>query len=276
MMSSKFFTAILAAYSLSTAIDFFPLETGRIWRFNYKEFAGHSGGGTTKEGSIQWTINSQTVRDPGKGSSNVRIIQKNELKRKKYSYSDKVNDYDSLFDPPRVSIDTLTFVDSANVCIDAATGRILVHDPQKSVPGNYCVMDSSLEVNGNELSCVIPVDTPCGLNPNSEPKTARHLEYHYFFQNQTLGPVKYFFNSHGDVVFAGGVTWSEWIIQSPTSPLVRPTGHGMRHSIKASEKSESVAINGGKIRMNGPRAGGLYVFTSSRGKGAINKRVVLP
>ena len=276
MMFSRFYTTILTAYSLSQAIDYFPVETGRSWVFSYVDFCGHSGGGTTKEGSIRWTIGSKTVRNTLNGASVVKVIQKNELKRKKYSYLDRANNYDSLFDPPRVSVDTLTFIDSANVCIETATGRILVHDPQMLVPGKYCIIDSSLVINGSILACVIPIDTPCGLHPDGDSKSARHPEYHYFFQNQSFGLVKYFFNSHGDFEFEGGVNWSEWIIQLQTSNRYFSSRQRPSHPGTIGNCMNVYSINGSKMPLSKRLCTGTYLMKSTDGSPKLKKTVFFP
>ncbi len=200
-------------FSISRARDCFPIQTGNTWKFSFEEYNGHGSGGTTWKGHISWTILSQTMIDSGKGKSIVDVAQKSELMAKSYWYFDLVDNYDSIFDPPRITLDTITLIDSSNICLDTENNRILIHDPQGPVSDRYCVIDTTIKINENDLSCVIPIDTPCDLSSDHNLEHVKHSEFNFFYQAESKGPVKYIFDSRGTVRRKTGIYHRiEWVL----------------------------------------------------------------
>lgn len=212
LLSAMILPMILAVPRPARA-DFFPVAQGVAWEFDYHLRAGHSGGGTDDYGIVRWEI---AAFIPG-GYDRIVIAQRRSLMRRTLSGYWGTT-YDSTYNPPRISEDTVRFTGYGNAFF-SATGQVLIHTRNGAVPESISICDTMITIGGVQRSAVYAISGVCDLSRDADYQTVKHAQFNYFIQQDSVGPVVYRYDSHGTRMMVGGWTWEDWILRSPTNTI---------------------------------------------------------
>jgi hypothetical protein len=174
------FTAILTECTFA-APDFFPLEKGNAWNFLF--FSTSSAvipnpPVTHDTGTISWEVLASTLAG-GKNEYPIREVR-NLVRR----YQTGIQNYDSVFSPPRVTIDTLvlTAAPLANdLSFKDATCACMVHDPVVPLPSGLTIKDTTVQYNQGTVNAVKTIPANCSCSQSL---------LWTFCAAQTTGPVE--------------------------------------------------------------------------------------
>jgi hypothetical protein len=122
---------VLAVVSIAcvTFADLFPAREGNWWHFRYTIAFGSLAGAKVDSGTVQWRI-FQIL--PGNNTYWIKIQQERDLIRSKTNILVLPTNTDSLFNPPRITIDTLTLTGhylNAGLVLDNDSCFSLLHAP---------------------------------------------------------------------------------------------------------------------------------------------------
>jgi len=142
------------------ASDYFPVQIGNIWEFDYEYYQGHSRGGTTDLGTVIWTVSAIEQQDSAK---KITIKQQRILQRRTLNMASYGGNYDSIYNPPREQpSEDITFIDSGNVVYWTFNfsckqdTQVLIHDPNGTIPSGIVVRKNMPTiVNGSFKSALI-------------------------------------------------------------------------------------------------------------------------
>jgi hypothetical protein len=202
----------------ANASDFFPAKIGNKWEFDYESFEGHSAGGKTDSGVVNWVISA--IEQQG-NAKKITITQKRNLRRSTYFMAGSSRSYDSTFNPPReLQAVVISYIDSGNVLYRShqLNGRqsteVLVHDPKGAVPSGICVHDTALTVCKSQKNAKLVITGSCDLSQDLYGTEEKHPIFDFFFQCDGIGPVEYHYDSHGTAMMTGGHSWETWTLRS--------------------------------------------------------------
>jgi hypothetical protein len=146
--------------------DLFPAREGNWWRFSFTIDNSVAGSSKFDSGTVQWRV---TQNLPGNDTYWIKILQERDLVRSKttlVTYPPVIAD--SLFNPPRTTIDTLTLTGkyTSNLLVINNSCYPLIHQPLCLFAA--CMLDT-IEYHGKSITgyivdavlCPLP---PCALN----------------------------------------------------------------------------------------------------------------
>jgi hypothetical protein len=238
---------VLAATAL--AKDFFPLAIGDAWNFTFDSRTAQvipESPVTLDSGTVRWEVLY------GEGSSVCKImhvLEKRGLVRHRQMLNGQTV-YDSLFSPPRITLDTIVFREGVApfdtgrvrdsiinaVSFSTATCPIAIHDPSKPVSADLGIKDTVIGYNGSSLDCIATTPSICG----NLATTAWS-----FILADSIGPVKI-------VIFPGapGADYYE-----NRYLLSREYNVSVKHRVMAVKWNNgfTVTFNAGHIRLIRPR-----------------------
>ncbi len=271
-----FVTAVFAAG------DHFPVAQGNSWLFSFVKSSGGWGTVITDSGTMEWRM--QLVTNSSSGlSAAITVKRTYNHCRKIYRPGGRLPGgsevaYDSVFSPPRVSVDSVTIISGNQdngVTLQGDTCWSFVHDPQGSLPaGRLSVRDTAVSCMGKTASAVIIDQSPC---------RARFAEPVSYITVKDIGPVEYHLHSSPDLMDA---FWAEdWKLISTnfTTPVkIQNTPRARSESPRLVRRGNNVILEGlvsapGKLRgaffkVNGAVLGSFETVVSSPGL----QRILIP
>jgi hypothetical protein len=172
MKKAVFVSLALATTALTK--DFFPLAIGDAWDFTYNSRSGQVSPDapiTLDSGTVRWEVMY------GVGNSAymfMYMLEKRNLVRHNQVLKSQII-FDSLFSPPRVTLDTIVFKEGVSlvdtgrirdsiinaVSFSTASCPVAVHDPSKPVPAELGIKNTSVEYKGSTLACIITTPSYC-------------------------------------------------------------------------------------------------------------------
>jgi hypothetical protein len=163
----------------SFAADYFPVEPRNAWTFSYMSVSMPviPNPTTTKDsGTVKWEI----VENRNVEMVNIYTVNlKHSLVRRTMTLSDSSVKYDSVFSPPRITIDTVVLrerVDQTGIGFSNATCAFAVHDPTVAMPPELSSKDTTVSFDGSPVAGKKMVVSEC---------SCLDAKYAYSF---TLGP----------------------------------------------------------------------------------------
>jgi hypothetical protein len=160
----------------AAATDYFPFGKGNVWNYSYESrftVATAEMPTTRDSGGVRWEVLN------GLGNSvaiQTYILQTYSLAHRTYSvYPDTQPVYDSVFSPPRITVDTIVFrqgvvlTDTGRI-FDSTTNAIsfsgadcpvTIHNPEKPLPAELGIKDTAVQFNGSTLACKKTIPSEC-------------------------------------------------------------------------------------------------------------------
>jgi hypothetical protein len=178
----------------------FPAETGNWWEFSYLTYQGGWGVSHRDSGTVRWDVVSVQyfITDPGQ--TEFTIVQTRSLVRSRTEggiWGDQhpvVDEFDSLFDPPRVTTDTLVLrgVDGVNglwFAGDSCWSFVL--DPAAGTSGRGITLVAQTVPFGSDSIQATQV-RPDGCRTGSDSILPFDcIEPRYYSTAEGIGPVAY-------------------------------------------------------------------------------------
>jgi hypothetical protein len=157
------FIAVLATFACA-APDYFPLEKGNMWTFLF--FSSSSAvipnpPVTHDTGAISWEVLA-SVPAGGKNEYPMREVR-NLIRR----YQTGSQPYDSVFSPPRVTVDTLIFTQTPlanDLSFKDATCACMVHNPALPLPSGLTIKDTAVLYGQGTVNAVKIIPTACSCS----------------------------------------------------------------------------------------------------------------
>jgi hypothetical protein len=150
--------------------DWFPVREGNWWWFNYTVSTGGLGGSKVDSGTVVWRI---TQIMYGNDTYWIKVQQRRDLIRSKTTIiTNPLIVKDSLFDPARSTIDTLTLTGKygrSGLTINNDSCITLLH--QQRYTADQCTLITvQILYRGNSITCITVDPLPCrkkgSTNPN--------------------------------------------------------------------------------------------------------------
>jgi hypothetical protein len=181
--------ALLGVSASLAAGDHFPIAQGKTWLFNYIDKRGGWGSVITDSGTVSWRMQQVTTDGiaPGKVTTTVSICRTFGQIRKSFRPGRTSEAaYDSIFSPPRTSVDTV-YVASSNqetgVLFKGDTCWSFVHDPKATLPGGkLSIRDTVVQYNGQATAASIIDQSPC---------RSEYSDQSFYITAKDIGPVEY-------------------------------------------------------------------------------------
>ena len=185
----------LALAATALAKDFFPVCcTGDAWNFTYNSRTGQVSPDapvTLDSGTVRWEV----LYGMGSSVSVItHVLEKRSLVRHSQVQMGQTV-FDSLFSPPRVTLDTIVFREGVApfdtgrirdsiinaVSFSTASCPAAVHDPAKPVPAGLGIRDTVVGYDGASLACITTAPPECGC---------RGIKAWSFVLADAIGPVE--------------------------------------------------------------------------------------
>jgi hypothetical protein len=183
--------------------DLFPAREGNWWRFSFTIDNSVAGSSKFDSGTVQWRV---TQNLPGNDTFWIKILQERDLIRSKttlVTYPPVIAD--SLFNPPRTTIDTLTLTGKYTSNLLVINNNIcypLIHQPLCLFAA--CMLDT-IEYRGKSITGYIVDAVQCPLPLCALNRT--------FTQADGIGLVAYESKSSSQSICLGGaVTSEQWTL----------------------------------------------------------------
>jgi hypothetical protein len=175
------------------ATDHFPIKSGNIWLFTYRNTSGSWGNSTTDSGTILWKIVDIDTSNSIPGKITVSVAQTRNLCRRSFipgfKMPDDTKEYDSVFVPSRTTTDTILLtglLGGNGLAFKNDTCWSFVHDPRGATPaGMLSIRDTMILYR--ERPTVTAIIDP---RPYFGEK-AKYVYLWYFITARGLGPIEY-------------------------------------------------------------------------------------
>jgi hypothetical protein len=191
----KAFSLCMSLSMIAFAADYFPLGKGNIWNYSYESRSTivYPNAPTTNEsGSVTW----EALTGLGNSVFMLYYIKETRSCTRRTSFNDTQTFYDSVFSPPRVTLDTIVFrqgvvlIDTGRIAdstknaisFSGADCPVAVHNPQKPLPVELGIEDTAVQFNGSNLACKKTIPSGCSCYEN--------LNAWSFILADTIGPVE--------------------------------------------------------------------------------------
>jgi hypothetical protein len=245
-MTRRFVLSVLTSGTLlsaSAADDYFPIEVGNAWNFSYVSTISPAvpNPPTTKDsGTVKWEVFSNVTLRPSIGSEEILIIgikQTRSLIRRTMTNSEPSGGYDSVFTPPRTTIDTIKFTQSllapiaTPISFENDTCPFAVHYPTLAMPPNLSSKDTTVSFQGSSIAVKKMIAPWC----SSQLKDMRLYSF-------TLGPVIGPVRAYVTPLWIAGVSLNEtWQLinrEYPTAVLKGNAPHAALQEIDINQRLE--------------------------------------
>jgi hypothetical protein len=173
------------------ANDHFPVKQGTIWQFSYVSSSGGWGTVHSDSGTVKWEIEEIVYGASVQNGVTAYITINKTTSLYKRTYlpgfaNPKALKYDSVFSPPRVSLDTIQLIDNerdAGIFILGDTCRLLVHNPVVSASkGKISIRDTTVSCLGKTIAASVIDPSPCRW---------KYSDTKFFITAPDIGPVRY-------------------------------------------------------------------------------------
>jgi hypothetical protein len=192
MVKRFFLFALVSGSILYAATDYFPIQVGNAWTFSYVSIAAPviPNPPTTKDsGTVKWEIVSNGMLEPlTEEILLVGVKQTRSLVRRTLTNSEPPGDYDSVFTPPRMIIDTVRFwqpllvSNAIPISFETDTCPFAVHYPTVAMPTGLSSKDTTVSFQGAPVAAKKMIVSDCSCLKE------RYL--YSFTLGPTIGPVE--------------------------------------------------------------------------------------
>lgn len=214
------------------ASNHMPVALGNSWEFAFRDFSGGWGMSRVDSGTVNWRVSSVEHLESYPVLTRVTIVQTTTTIRRMSNggvwASDTLdNGYDSILDPPRVLVDTLTLESLEGVngwWWQGDTCWSFVVDPGiEDTTGRAGVVDTVAVYNGDTLDAADVHSEMCG---GGEVVTYSCAEPTYFTTVDGIGPVAFHHRSSPCLMDAyWGSDWELLSVNDPSDAgVVRRSG----------------------------------------------------
>jgi hypothetical protein len=169
--------------------DHFPIAQGETWLFSYADRRGGWGSVDLDSGTVSWRMLAVATDGtaPGKVTTTVMIRRTISQSRKSFKPGRTTEAaYDSVFSPPRISLDTVFVTGGSQetgVAFKGDTCWSFVHDPNATPPaGKLMIRDTVVSYKGNATAASIIDQSPC---------RSRYSDRAFYITVRDVGPVEY-------------------------------------------------------------------------------------
>jgi hypothetical protein len=212
-MVNRCFLIVIASGALLSAIaaDYFPVQARNAWTFSYASTSAPvvpNPPATKDSGTVKWEIYSI---EPVEMVTVTRIKQIRNLVRRTVTQSGIPEGYDSVFSPPRTTIDTVILterIDQAGIGFSNATCSFAVHDPAIAMPAELSLKDTTVSFQGTPVACKKMIVSECSC-------LKRWYSYS-FTLGPAIGPVEAYITMCPNL--AGSAYRETWKLISRESP----------------------------------------------------------
>jgi hypothetical protein len=214
---------VLAALGACSAADHFPVQVGNRWEFAYRKSQGGWGSSLTDSGTVEWLLVQLEVLESYPPQSRITIRQQTNLARRTYhpgiEDSTGSSGYDSIFEPPRTTVDSVILrgTDGVNgLWFEGDTCWSFVLNPDADYSaGRVALVPGKVLLGGDSIAAYEVRSDTCryGLPDTVGPYQAYWcMEPRYFSTADGIGPVAYRWQSPSclmDAYYSG-----QWTLQS--------------------------------------------------------------
>jgi hypothetical protein len=155
--------AVIMTFSVAFA-DLFPAREGNWWLYSFTADTSRDGATKFDSGTVLWRV---TQNIPGNETYWVKILQERDLVRSKttlVTYPPVI--FDSLFNPPRKTVDTLTLAGtytSNGLAINGNSCYQLIHQPKCWITTPCTLGTIAIPYHGKAITGYIIDPLPCPL-----------------------------------------------------------------------------------------------------------------
>ncbi|HUI90846.1 MAG TPA: hypothetical protein VLX68_01240 [Chitinivibrionales bacterium] len=212
MKKSLLFCLVWSASVLCSAADYFPIETGNSWTFSFQsvyEPAVLNAPVTRDSGTVIWEMAGVYAT---MSTVAVAVKQTRSLARRSLT-SITTPGYDSVFAPPRITIDTVLLIQKGNdISFLNDTSPIAVHDPNLPLPAGLSLIDTTITFQSKDLAAKKTVPSmemnTVSPSPISTSFSEKLPTYISFILGDSIGPIEaYIAISKGWFGFGYQETW---------------------------------------------------------------------
>jgi hypothetical protein len=262
-MKFRFFPIIVLSFvaTIFAVGDHFPIAQGNTWLFSYVKSRGGWGTVIKDSGTVQWQM--QLVTNDSV-TTTITILRTFNLCRNIYTPGPRELEggggtaFDSVFSPPRTSVDTL-YITSSNretgLGFKGDTCKAFVHDPKASLPtGSLSVRDTLLPCMGKMTSASIIDQAPC---------RNIYADQELYITVQDIGPVEY--HNHSSPYLMDAFWEADWKLITTnvaTSIKIRKSPVALATSMRLLKQGKE-ALFEGLVSKTGKLIGSFYTVNGA-------------